>query len=186
MRYKFMTHILSASALTLVMGAPVYAAGEGEYQDPQAQTGAAQQDPAMQEQQAEVDFANSYKSSSLQDLDVNDMQGETIGQIDDVLIDSEGKVSHVVVSEEGGLLGGDGQSYVIPWDQVQFDEQQQTASIDVSQDQLSTEFSAFEELPATKLERDEAQQQPDEAQQPDDIQQQPEEGMGESPDSPMQ
>ncbi len=186
MRYKFITHILSASALTLVMGAPVYA--QQQYEDPamQQQEPTVQQDSSMQPQ-AEADFANSYKSSSLQDLDVNDMQGETIGKIDDVLIDSEGNVSHVVVSEEGGLLGGGGQNYVIPWDQLQIDDQQQTASIDVSKDQLSTEFSAFEELPPTKLERDEAQQPPDEAQQPGDMQQQPEEGgMGESPDSSMQ
>ena len=179
MRYKFMTHVLSASALTLVMGSAAFAQQEPMQQEPMQQEPMDQEpmDQAM-EQQAEVDFANSYKASTLQDLDVNDMQGETIGKIGDMLIDDQGTVSHVVVMEEGGLLGGGGQSYVIPWDQVQFDEQQRTASVNVSQDQLSTEFSAFEELPPTKLEQ--AQQQ-----ETGDMQQQPE-GMGESPDSQMQ
>ncbi len=179
MRSKFFSHILTASALTLVMGGTAYAAGAGDYQSQQpGQTGAMQQDQ-MQQQAGQVDFSNVYKSSSLKDLDVQDPQGESIGKIDDVLIDSNGQASHVVVAEEGGMLGGAGQSYVIPWDQLQIDAQQQTASVNVPKDQLSTEFSAFEELPPTKLDQQQQQQQPQ--QQP-----QPQDGMGGSPDSQMQ
>ncbi len=136
MKSKSIVSMLSASALALAMSGPVLAAGEtgqtGQYQN------------GMASPQAAADFSSMYKADNLKDLSVNDSQDQQIGSIDSVLVDDQGEV-HVVVRDQQDM------NYLVPWDRVTIDDQQQIASIDVSQDQLSMEFSAFEELPPTAL-----------------------------------
>lgn len=183
MQSKFVTHFVSAGALMLALSGGAFAAGEqyGGQQTGQMQ-GQAEQMPgqAGQMQQAQVDFSNVYKASSLQNLEVQGSQGENIGQISEVLIDKNGQVSHVVVSEGGGLFGaGGGQNYLVPWQQLQIDDQQQIAMLNVSSDQMDTQFSAFEEIPPTSLEQGGQMQQQPQQQPP---QEPPMDGMGtESP-----
>ena len=132
MQSKSIVSILSASALALALSGPVLAAGE---------TG------AMGGPQASADPSSMYKADSLMDLSVNDSQGQEIGNIDGVLVDDQGQ-AHVVVRDQQDT------NYLVPWDRVTIDDQQQVASIDIGQDQLSSEFSAFEQMPPTALEQD--------------------------------
>lgn len=167
MQSRTVYSLLTASALALSMGGALAAQDQsqsgmsGGMQSESGTTGMQDQGTTsmggMSQQQAQtgqIDISNKYSASSLQNLKVQDSQGQQLGNISDVLIDQDGTVSHVVVAEGSGVFGlGGGKKYLVPWDQVQIDDQQQTASINVSQDQLSTEFSAFEELPPTALDQ---------------------------------
>lgn len=149
----------SIGALTLALGGSAFAAGEyGAGQagamDPQSGQMSSQQPMAGQQAGAgQMDLSDQYRASNLEGLAVRDSQGEEIGNINHVLVGQDGKVSNVVVSR-GGMLGVGSTNYLVPWDRLNIDPQQRAATIDISGDQLDTEFSAFEELPETALEQD--------------------------------
>lgn len=87
-----------------------------------------------------ADIASSYKASSLMDMDVKNLQNRSLGSISELIINPSGEVTHVVLSEGVG-----GQSYVVPWDRVSVAPDGRVALLDSSPDQLSSEFSVFEE-----------------------------------------
>ena len=124
--------ILSASALSLVMSG-AFAAGE---QSPQASAGA-------MDQQAQLDPSSSYRASDLMDAKVKNSQDQDLGSISELIVDKEGKVSHIVL-EESGTLGMGEKKYVVPWDRVSITSPDEVL-IDVTPDQLSSEFAAFDE-----------------------------------------
>lgn len=62
------------------------------------------------------------------DADVIDAAGEDIASVEDVLMDRDGKLSHVVVSY-GGFLGIGAKEVLIPWEQVSFNAAQETLQI---------------------------------------------------------
>lgn len=127
---KRTTLVLTASALSLMMSG-AFAAGE----DPQAAAGG-------MDQQAQLDPSSSYRASDLMDVQVKNSQDEDLGTISELIVDKEGKVSHVVLQEGGGL--GEGEKYAVPWDRVSITSPEDVL-IDVSPDQLSSEFAAFDE-----------------------------------------
>lgn len=161
MHRKSIASIAIGSALALTLGGTAYAQG-------MAQDGMSSDQGTMYQGAAptgqDINFSDKYKASSLNNLQVKDAQDQDIGQVSEMLIGQDGNVSHVVIGESG-FLGVGGQQYVIPWDRLQIDPQQQTASIDVSQDQLSAEFAAFDELPQTLLDQDQTGVSPDQMQQ---------------------
>lgn len=62
------------------------------------------------------------------DADVIDATGEDVASVEDVLMDPDGKLSHVVVSY-GGFLGIGAKEVLIPWEQVSFNAAQETLQI---------------------------------------------------------
>ena len=50
---------------------------------------------------------------------VKDAQGKNLGEIDQLLIDHDGKVSHVVIGM-GGLAGVGEKKVVVPWSELKF------------------------------------------------------------------
>jgi sporulation protein YlmC with PRC-barrel domain len=84
--------------------------------------------------------AETFQASQLMDLRVNDPQGNEIGQVSDVLIDSEGNVEYIVLSEGDGILGfGDGKLRPVPWDKVDaqsLGEDQEALTIAVDKERL--------------------------------------------------
>jgi sporulation protein YlmC with PRC-barrel domain len=90
------------------------------------------------------DLSSSYKSSDLMDMSVRNQQNEDLGNISELIVDKDGKISHVVLSE-GGVAGVGGNEYIVPWDRVQLSDREAVAQIDVNRDALASEFAAFEE-----------------------------------------
>jgi sporulation protein YlmC with PRC-barrel domain len=90
------------------------------------------------------DISSSYKSSDLLDMSVQNRQNEDLGQISELIVDKDGKVSHVVLSA-GGVAGVGGDEYIVPWDRITLSQAGDVAHVDVNKDALSSEFSAFEE-----------------------------------------
>jgi sporulation protein YlmC with PRC-barrel domain len=68
-------------------------------------------------------------------MDVENQQGERLGQIDDVVISRDGKISYAVVSH-GGFLGIGGEHVAIPWDRMNVDAQRERLTLDVTEEQL--------------------------------------------------
>lgn len=84
-----------------------------------------------------------YRATDLMDLRVRNPQNEELGIISELLVDKQGRISHVVL-QAGGLLGMGEHRYAIPWDRVKFGKNRQEAVVDVAKERLGTEFSAFE------------------------------------------
>lgn len=85
-----------------------------------------------------------YMVSDLMDKDVRNAQDEELGQVQNLLVSEDGRVTHAVVGA-GGVLGVGQEMYAVPWDRLQFSPDQEHVVLNVEQDQMSTEFSAFEE-----------------------------------------
>lgn len=96
-----------------------------------------------QQQGGSVDEA-AYMISELMDKDVRNAQDEELGKVQNLLVSADGRITHAVVGA-GGVLGVGQDMYAVPWDRLQFSPDQEHVVLNVPQDQLSTEFSAFEE-----------------------------------------
>ncbi len=75
------------------------------------------------------------KASSLIGLNINNRENQKIGEINDVLVGSNGKVDKVIVSV-GGFLGIGDKHVAIAWDDLKLDTAKQVASVNMSKDQL--------------------------------------------------
>jgi sporulation protein YlmC with PRC-barrel domain len=78
---------------------------------------------------------------------VVDAQGESIGSIDDFIVDPFGGIGGVVVSV-GGFLGIGAKDVAVPWDSLQYQPHEQTAYLDVTREQLETapDFQTVEDM----------------------------------------
>lgn len=142
--------VVSASTLSLLLAGPAIAAGDQAKQS-QAGTGMQQQAQAPEPQK-------DFLANNMIGKEVQNRQGETLGEISNLIVKPDGKVSHVVV-ESGGIAGVGAEKYAVPYDRVQISKQQEVAILDVPQDQLSTEFSAFEEERYQEQQQQQQQQQ---------------------------
>lgn len=81
---------------------------------------------------------------------VVDAQGESIGNIEDFIVDPFGGIGGVVVSV-GGFLGIGAKDVAVPWEAVQYQPQEQTAYLDVTREQLETapDFQTVEDMNGT-------------------------------------
>lgn len=89
-------------------------------------------------------ITNSYRASDLEGMPINGTQGREIGEISEVIISPDGKVSHVVMSK-GGVLGVGGDKYLVPWNRIRLQPDQNIARVDVNEDKVAAEFAAYEE-----------------------------------------
>jgi hypothetical protein len=78
------------------------------------------------------------RARTLIGLDLKNAQNESIGEIDDVVVDADGRVQQVVVSV-GGFLGVGARSVAIAWSDVHFDAQRETATVNMTKDQLAAQ-----------------------------------------------
>jgi sporulation protein YlmC with PRC-barrel domain len=90
-----------------------------------AQPGAQQQQQRQYEQhgqkRAGVDrqkLQGAFKADNLAGQDITDQQGNDIGQVEDVLIDREGRVVALLVTT-GGVMGIGGETKAVEWDRFQ-------------------------------------------------------------------
>lgn len=95
----------------------------------------------------------SYEAKNLMGVDVTNQQGEKLGKIRNLAIGNDGRVSYAVLGT-GGLAGMNETELAIPWTQLQISssgsgeggEETPKVSLNVSKDQLSSEFAAFEDV----------------------------------------
>ena len=73
--------------------------------------------------------------SNLLGMDVQNSQGENLGQIDDVAIARDGSVRYVVVAH-GGFLGMGDQYVAVPWDRLNVNAQREAVTLDIQRQQL--------------------------------------------------
>ena len=73
--------------------------------------------------------------SHLIGLTLRNPQNESIGDIDDVIVDRDGRVREVIVGV-GGFLGIGEHKVAIAWDQLQFDASRDVAVVNMTKDQL--------------------------------------------------
>jgi hypothetical protein len=71
------------------------------------------------------------------DLNVKNAQDETLGEIDDIVIGSDGKITHVIVST-GGVLGVGAKKVQLPWSDLRIDATGAKATASMTADQLKS------------------------------------------------
>lgn len=75
-------------------------------------------------------------SSSLQSNAVKNAEGDSLGDIKDIMIDvRDGSISYVVLSF-GGLLGMGKKYFAVPWQAFKLDQVEKCFRLDISKDRL--------------------------------------------------
>ena len=95
---------------------------------------------------------NAMKGSTLMDLKVKNNANETIGEIDDVIVSTDGKVEQVIVSV-GGFLGIGNHKVAIAWQDVKFDANREVALVNMTKDQLKSAPEFKDRRAAVRTER---------------------------------
>lgn len=108
-----MKTLFTAASLAVLMAIPVAA------QDAAAPSG--QSAPAIEsvETQTAVSFSGDVSAKELLDAVVVNAANESVGDVNDVLIDHDGKVAAVIVGV-GGFLGMGEKDVALPYDQLTF------------------------------------------------------------------
>lgn len=100
-----------AGALTLyAAGAPLYAQTQGAGQQPPSQAIDIIKWDAAQ-------LRGGYSANRLIGMDVRGSDGKSLGEVEDILVNADGKATAIVV-ESGGFLGIGDKHFRIPWDQA--------------------------------------------------------------------
>jgi len=74
-------------------------------------------------------------ADSLLGVNVVNAEGETIGEVDNVVIDADGQVRHVIVGV-GGFLGMGEKNVALPWDQIVMAADGESVTVPYTKDQL--------------------------------------------------
>ena len=75
--------------------------------------------------------------SRLMDLNVKNAQDETVGEIDDIVIGADGRITHVIVST-GGVLGVGAKKVQLPWSDLKVDASGEKATSSMTAEQLKS------------------------------------------------
>ena len=105
---------------------------------PGAATGAATADPAqmreLDDDRTDVTW-NGLTLDEIEDMDVIDATGRTIGEVEDILGDAQDKVVGFVV-EAGGFLGIGDEEVVVTADRARLDPERNALVVDMSEEEL--------------------------------------------------
>ena len=74
---------------------------------------------------------------------VQNLQGELLGEVNNLLVTSDGRIDAVVLGR-GGLMGIGQDHYKVPWSRVQWEAGSRYLTVDVPRESVAVEFSAFE------------------------------------------
>lgn len=175
MRNKYISQIVTASALALGLSGAAIAAGSQSPtlaqsnqqpstlpsdQIPQSQSQPGLPSAAPEDQERNVGKAMSSSDGiSIIGLAVRNGEGEKLGEIESALLTEDGQATDLVL-QTGGLLGMGTDHYKIPWSQVQLSPDGSYLIVNTSKDQLESEFSAFEPKPAVETKPEPSRDQP--------------------------
>lgn len=99
---------------------------------------------AATDQMQPVELGSNYQTKDLIGMDVKNDQGDSLGEINNLVIDPSGKVTYAILGT-GGIAGLGEKTYAVPWDRIQLSPDREHITLNVSKDQLASEFAAFEE-----------------------------------------
>ena len=109
---KHPAHLLPLAAAALLLGTASFASAQTTSPAPSAT--AARAGGSLQQSH------NAWRSTKLDGATVYNEHGDSVGTIDDMLLDSTGKVSNVVLSV-GGFLGVDSKYVEVPFSKLKFE-----------------------------------------------------------------
>ena len=76
-------------------------------------------------------------ASTINGTNVRNRAGEKLGDIKDIMMDTEtGKVAYVVLSVDTGFLNLGSKYFAIPWKAIDFDTEDEVAIVDVNKERL--------------------------------------------------
>ena len=79
---------------------------------------------------------NTLSASTLDGNDVQNLKGESLGTIKDLMINlHDGKIAYAVLSF-GGFLGMGDKLFAIPWDQIRIDQNNKCCVLDIDKARL--------------------------------------------------
>ena len=90
----------------------------------------------------QADLYDGWTAQQLFDSDVRGIENDEIGEIENLVINADGKITKVIV-EAGGFLDIGDTHFAVPWDQVEFGPGLDWIEIPVDEDNVD-EFSLFE------------------------------------------
>lgn len=96
----------------------------------------------------------------LDEMDVHGPDGEEIGDVEDIIVDADGKIV-AIIAEVGGLWGIGATHVSIPWDQVEVDRAEQRVHVPVTEQNVDDYDPFTHGLPAIghRLEAEQASQE---------------------------
>jgi sporulation protein YlmC with PRC-barrel domain len=85
------------------------------------------------------------RASEIKGLNVQNQQGEDLGQVDDLVFDNQGKISYLILSK-GGVMGVGGDLVPVPWkeDKITIQEDNVILSMDKQKLDQAPSFSSGE------------------------------------------
>jgi sporulation protein YlmC with PRC-barrel domain len=85
------------------------------------------------------------RASEIKGLNVQNQQGEDLGQVDDLVFDNQGKISYLILSR-GGVMGVGGDLVPVPWkeDKITIQEDNVILSMDKQRLDQAPSFSSGE------------------------------------------
>jgi sporulation protein YlmC with PRC-barrel domain len=85
------------------------------------------------------------RASEIKGLNVQNQQGEDLGQVDDLVFDNQGKISYLILST-GGVMGVGGNLVPVPWkeDKITIQEDNVILSMDKQRLDQAPSFSSGE------------------------------------------
>lgn len=90
----------------------------------------------------QADLYDGWTAEQLFDTEVRGSNDEDIGEIENLVVDADGKVRKVIV-EAGGFLDIGDTHFAVPWDQVEFGPDLEWVKVPVDEDSIEN-FSLFE------------------------------------------
>lgn len=99
----------------------------------------------MREHMPQASNPVAHESDNLIGHSVVNKNGDKLGKINNLAINEQGQITYVVVGV-GGLAGMGEKEIAVPFSQLDISQQQDSITLDVSKDQLTSEFAAFEDL----------------------------------------
>ena len=79
--------------------------------------------------------ASGMRASDIIGTDVKNPQGETVGEIEELLVQNDGRVTHVVISV-GGFLGMGDRRVAVPFNEMQVQADGRQITYNITKDQL--------------------------------------------------
>ncbi|MEJ2033464.1 MAG: PRC-barrel domain-containing protein [Deltaproteobacteria bacterium] len=123
--------MITASALLFSITLTTGAMAAGEYGSEAGQSSSQSEQVQATQQEQQVKSTNKLIGRA-----VMGHQGQEIGNISDIMIDTQtGQVAYALVSS-GGVLGMGENQYIVPWNALHIDPQTNQLALDMSKDQL--------------------------------------------------
>ncbi len=116
-----------------------------------------QQTTTMMGGQESMQSQNIHRASEIIGQNVQNQQGEDLGEIEEVVFDQQGNISYIVLSKKG-IMGMGGEMIPIPWQAADLSGQKENLVLNIEKEKLD-QAPTFKEGEWNNLEEQNFQQQ---------------------------